>query len=206
MKATGDFEWSVVRLTDGRVVEMHYTFQSKQTKLAFCKAGYCEPDREGLKQFGVDSKPVVYTPGPNNTLTENPQGAEAAAWYTYQAYRAHLAGYPQDVLYALFMAEYHNDVRTWHKGPPPHVGWWNASHDRCNTQWRWWNGCAWSDAWYPETIRSYVRPTQLSTTARWNGYTWSDAWLYATASWQDQIMWTTYWPENARVTRQGTEP
>ena len=36
--------------------------------------------------------------------------------------------------------------RIWHSGPPPHVGWWNASFDfvKGNNDWRWWDGKCWS--------------------------------------------------------------
>jgi hypothetical protein len=32
----------------------------------------------------------------------------------------------------------------WHKGPPPHVGWWVASALNDIGAWRWWNGRFWS--------------------------------------------------------------
>ena len=34
--------------------------------------------------------------------------------------------------------------RIWHKGQPPHIGWWNASNRRSEIMWRWWNGHRWS--------------------------------------------------------------
>ena len=34
--------------------------------------------------------------------------------------------------------------KVWHKGPPPHVGWWPASAVRKTNFLRWWNGRAWS--------------------------------------------------------------
>lgn len=36
----------------------------------------------------------------------------------------------------------------WHKGPPPSVGWWQASAFRDPSMLRWWNGSYWSEcAW-----------------------------------------------------------
>lgn len=34
--------------------------------------------------------------------------------------------------------------RVWHKGPPPHIGWWNASLHFDLNAWRWWDGENWS--------------------------------------------------------------
>lgn len=74
--------------------------------------------------------------------------------------------------------------RTWHKGPPPHVGWWNASAGRDKRSWRWWNGVNWSFCAYSnESLAEAVRTSNFILT---------DA---------DGIEWTDYWPENARVPR-----
>jgi hypothetical protein len=35
-------------------------------------------------------------------------------------------------------------MTTWHKGPPPSIGWWPASRKRNKESLRWWNGQAWS--------------------------------------------------------------
>lgn len=74
--------------------------------------------------------------------------------------------------------------RVWHKGPPPHVGWWNASVIRVEENWRWWEAGEWSNPAYfdepPEVaadIATHVSPEQSA------------------------IEWTDYWPENARVPR-----
>jgi hypothetical protein len=32
----------------------------------------------------------------------------------------------------------------WHKGPPPSIGWWPASHHEDDSILRWWNGEYWS--------------------------------------------------------------
>lgn len=33
----------------------------------------------------------------------------------------------------------------WHKGPPPSIGWWQASNARQSRILRWWNGVHWSE-------------------------------------------------------------
>ena len=74
--------------------------------------------------------------------------------------------------------------RKWHKGPPPHIGWWNASACRVEDSWRWWNGVRWS--WF---ARSYYSAKMAAESA----------------AVQSEIItiieWTDYWPENARVPR-----
>lgn len=76
--------------------------------------------------------------------------------------------------------------RKWHSGPPPHVGWWNASAGDYEEIWRWWDGECWSDPAYS---------TQDADVAQWS------ALCPARYSAQSRIRWTTYWPENARVPR-----
>ena len=79
------------------------------------------------------------------------------------------------------------DDREWHSGPPPHIGWWNASyyngHNR-NMSWRWWNGEYWSHLVFP--FDSIVMVGISS--GEFDDY-------------QDKIEWSDYWPENARVPR-----
>lgn len=75
--------------------------------------------------------------------------------------------------------------RKWHKGPPPHVGWWNASLGIDKTVWRWWDGSQWSYGAYPTcsvTQAARAADCKLDT---------------AIAA----IKWTHYYPENARVPR-----
>lgn len=74
--------------------------------------------------------------------------------------------------------------RTWHSGPPPHVGWWNASRCRQLTSWRWWNGMNWSEAAFSVDNRRHAA-------------------IYARFKVFDQkdIEWTYYYPKNARVPR-----
>lgn len=77
--------------------------------------------------------------------------------------------------------------RKWHKGPPPHIGWWNASMSRDNHLWRWWDGRQWS----------------------WGAYATEKDWQAAInacrpASPGDRshgILWTDYYPRRARVPR-----
>lgn len=76
--------------------------------------------------------------------------------------------------------------RTWHKGPPPHVGWWNASRNRMHFIWRWWDGEQWSidvrDDYHAQGAAGY-------------------AVCRAPERFQQFIEWSDYWPENARVPR-----
>lgn len=74
--------------------------------------------------------------------------------------------------------------RTWHKGPPPHVGWWNASVARSTASWRWWDGSEWSDY----SLEDYSAERAGAHAAIRNTESW-------------RIEWTDYWPENARVPR-----
>ena len=39
-------------------------------------------------------------------------------------------------------------MTTWHKGPPPSIGWWPASYSRHSDVFRWWGGEYWSFACY----------------------------------------------------------
>lgn len=73
--------------------------------------------------------------------------------------------------------------RTWHKGPPPHVGWWNASVGSDANIWRWWNGEFWSYAADP-----------------WNSI-YNVIEFANTKSEIQSIEWTDYYPPNARVPR-----
>lgn len=75
-------------------------------------------------------------------------------------------------------------ARVWHKGPPPHIGWWNASNGRYFIAWRWWNGKQWSVAAYPDyALRDIARVARKPNAN------------------QKLIEWTDYYPENARVPR-----
>ncbi len=76
----------------------------------------------------------------------------------------------------------------WSNEPPPHVGWWLT----CNTRppvaeglWRWWNGKHWSAG-----IRKSM-PSMVAARAA----NFPSLWL------NSELVWTDYWPENARVPR-----
>ncbi len=70
--------------------------------------------------------------------------------------------------------------RVWHKGPPPYVGWWNASDCHNHNSWRWWNGKYWSWAYFPDETPHCPPEKSLCFIPN---------------------EWTDYWPENARVPR-----
>jgi len=71
----------------------------------------------------------------------------------------------------------------WHKGNPPHIGWWNASCCQLKQSWRWWDGKTWSLAVTPRS-------------------TAEKAGKAAKKPYEEQdIEWTYCWPENARVPR-----
>lgn len=71
----------------------------------------------------------------------------------------------------------------WHEGPPPHVGWWNASALKDCGVWRWWDGRQWSEA------ALNCRSAEEAAQAAAQPIEWPP------------IRWTHYWPQNARVPR-----
>ncbi len=74
--------------------------------------------------------------------------------------------------------------RTWHKGPPPHIGWWNASRIGATDCWRWWDGGCWSAPVWDGGGACYAGVTAKIKDPE-----------------QSIIEWSDYWPENARVPR-----
>lgn len=74
----------------------------------------------------------------------------------------------------------------WHKGPPPHIGWWVASVNRYDDSWRWWDGVAWSYPALPRSPRSNVAYSSKH---------------HAPQDDQKSIEWSDYYPEGARVPR-----
>ena len=80
------------------------------------------------------------------------------------------------------------EEREWHSGPPPHVGWWNASYTTgVNREmvWRWWDGKNWSlNVFDTESNVAHIGSLSHRIDPR-----------------QHLIEWTDYWPENARVPR-----
>lgn len=81
--------------------------------------------------------------------------------------------------------------RTWHEGPPPFPGWWNATdlaeeHREAPPLefWRWWNGEHWSRvAFDDDRIADVVAAAD------------------APHEHPLPVAWCDYWPENARVPR-----
>lgn len=65
-----------------------------------------------------------------------------------------------------------NGKLVWHKGPPPHVGWWNASNYEASGTWRWWDGLEWSTGVHANmplsiAVRHAVVHT-VATEVKWN--------------------------------------
>lgn len=81
--------------------------------------------------------------------------------------------------------------RTWCSGPPPHIGWWNASTRRNHNVWRWWDGHVWSFPVAPNTPPlAAARQAELKVRKH-----------HVVSC----IEWTDHWPANARVPRTPTE-
>lgn len=77
--------------------------------------------------------------------------------------------------------------RVWHSGPPPHVGWWQASASWNPRLWRWWNGTYWSlPVRKDDCAREVEFASKTETPIR-------------------GIEWNDYWPTNARVPRLAPE-
>lgn len=72
----------------------------------------------------------------------------------------------------------------WHKGAPPHVGWWNASViSNFKKAWRWWDGKHWSCA-----LNDTDPPALAGAIATISAV-------------ESQVRWTNYYPADARVPR-----
>ncbi len=81
--------------------------------------------------------------------------------------------------------------RTWHKGPPPHVGWWNASFSRQPWSWRWWDGVTWSSvATFDESGAEAAKVAAKKEDVAFTSF--------------KAIEWCDFYPTNARVPR--TDP
>jgi hypothetical protein len=74
----------------------------------------------------------------------------------------------------------------WNSGPPPAVGWWNASLTKHPAMWRWWNGKRWSIAAHDQhcAAEAAERAVVLSKS-------------------NNRVQWRNYWPAGARVERHG---
>lgn len=78
-------------------------------------------------------------------------------------------------------------TRPWHEGPPPFVGWWQASTTGDRGTWRWWDGFRWSRAAYPQmTAEQAARQAALQLPRGLS----------------QQVCWTWEWPERGRVRRE----
>lgn len=75
-------------------------------------------------------------------------------------------------------------MTTWHKGPPPSIGWWPASRHRNPDILRWWNGKSWSTAAHVFCTAEEAAETAAVET------TMSDI------EWADR---PTSWPERSRT-------
>ena len=80
------------------------------------------------------------------------------------------------------------DEFDWNEGEPPHVGWWNASLFQDPHSWAWWDGKQWS----VEAHDSYSAAQASACAERKSTLP------------EGSIEWRTYYPENARVSRDGT--
>jgi len=77
-----------------------------------------------------------------------------------------------------------NSQTVWHAGPPPHVGWWNASMNKDELCWRWWDGAQWSIPAWPNTHMTCVVEAARTPSL-----------------FQGEMQWTHDYPANARVPR-----
>jgi hypothetical protein len=73
-------------------------------------------------------------------------------------------------------------MTTWHKGPPPSVGWWPASMNRDPEVLRWWNGKWWSAAAYPV----FTAESAATIARRKTLYQYSIEWTDRPASWPER--------------------
>ena len=83
------------------------------------------------------------------------------------------------------MTKVEPQLRIWRKGDPPHMGWWNASMYRDKNTWRWWSGERWSHG------------VPVSASCETAGYFATRLLWSAT----NEVEWSDFWPENARVPR-----
>lgn len=77
--------------------------------------------------------------------------------------------------------------RVWHSGPPPYVGWWNASNIKNPRLWRWWDGSTWS-----LPVRGSDSREEVGRAVK-------------TAAYVQHIHWNDYWSADARVPRLAPE-
>ena len=73
-------------------------------------------------------------------------------------------------------------MTTWHKGPPPSIGWWPASNCRNPNAHRWWNGEWWSAVAWPDSSAKEVARAARSKDATRDLIEWTDR----PASWPER--------------------
>jgi hypothetical protein len=76
-------------------------------------------------------------------------------------------------------------MTTWHKGPPPSIGWWPASWNRNPRILRYYNG-----EWWSIVVSCYMTAKEAGERAR------------EKEPWQKDIEWTdrpASWPERSRT-------
>ena len=75
-------------------------------------------------------------------------------------------------------------MTTWHKGPPPSIGWWPASRRRNKNNLRWWNGRAWSQtAHISWTASEAAESAEVET-------------FFDDIEWTE---WPAWWPERSKT-------
>ena len=73
-------------------------------------------------------------------------------------------------------------MTTWHKGPPPSVGWWPASNCRSPDAHRYYNGEWWSEVAWPEHSAEEAARAARSKDACQDLIEWTDR----PASWPER--------------------
>jgi len=72
-------------------------------------------------------------------------------------------------------------MTTWHKGPPPSIGWWPASHSQIPFTLRWWDGNAWSiPCW--DYLTKEEAAEHAANKSFWQDIKWADR----PASWPER--------------------
>jgi hypothetical protein len=66
-------------------------------------------------------------------------------------------------------------MTTWHKGPPPSIGWWPASSVRDPSCLRWWGGEHWGGPCYEgESLGSVEWEAKRKMTSYLDGIEWTE--------------------------------
>jgi hypothetical protein len=73
-------------------------------------------------------------------------------------------------------------MTTWHKGPPPSIGWWPASRHRKPDVLRWWDGSRWS---YPANRHMTAEKAAISAEMP-SSFSYSIEWADRPASWPER--------------------